>query len=142
MLLVWGVYAGTSPSYHPSSCEVLDMSDNTKKAVLLRVSKTPSFEVVPQHAISLFDKVMSESEADALRLHPNDEWARIAYFKREILRCVAPSLRGMIAGQFHEYVATLRRNDSNDDGFDYVPSYGGEARAQRDAYLACCASLD
>jgi hypothetical protein len=114
------------------------MSDSMKKSILFRVAKTPSFEVVPEHAIALFDKVMSETESEAQRLHPDDEWARIAYFKGEVLKCVAPSLRGIVAVQFHEYVATLRRND---DVVVDIPSYGGEARAQHDAYMACCASL-
>lgn len=116
----------------------------TKQAVLLRVSRRPSFEVVPEHAIALFDKIIEENEGEALAKFGDDQWQRIAYLKDLVLETVLPSLRGMIAGQFHEYIAALLRNESVEVdlyGFDNVPSYGGEARAQRDAYLACTASL-
>jgi hypothetical protein len=113
----------------------------TKKSILFRLNRTPAFEVVPAHAITLFDKVMAETEAEATRLHPKDKWGRIEFWKGEILSRIAPSLRGMVAGQFHEYIAALERNDE-DSGLMPIPSYGGEARAQHDAYMACCASLD
>lgn len=123
------------------------MSDNTKQAIVLRINRTPAFEVVPQHAITLFDRVIEETEAEATRLHPADVWGRVEFWKGEILSRIAAPLRGLVAVQFHEYIAATMRGDGgvepvSDDGFGPVPSYGGEARAQRDAYLACTASLD
>jgi hypothetical protein len=115
------------------------MSD-TKKSILFRVTKAPSFEIVPEHAIALFDKVISETEAEAMRLHPKSYWDRVEFWKREILDAVAAPLRGLVAVQVHEYFAALLRNEEEDLTVD-IPSYGGEARAQHDAYMACCASL-
>jgi hypothetical protein len=97
--------------------------------------------VVPEHAVKLFDKVVEETEAEALRLYPNDLWARIDFWKEAILDKTPPNHRGMIAVQVHEYFAALLRNEDEDLTVD-IPSYGGEARAQHDAYMACCASLD
>ena len=122
--------------------EVCMSIEETKKAVLLRVARIPTFAVVPEHAIKLFDRVIEETEADAYREHPEDRWARVQFWKEEILSRVAPTLRGLVAVQFHEYIAALDRgNDSDPYGFDNVPPYGGEPRAQHDAYMACCASL-
>lgn len=120
--------------------------EDTKKAVQIRVAKRPIFAVVPEHAISLFDRVIEETEAEALRQHPNDVWGRVDFWKGEILKRVALPLRGLVAVQYHEYVAALMRGDEGDGaddpyGFGRRPPYGGEARAQRDAYMACCASL-
>jgi hypothetical protein len=121
------------------------MSDNTKQAIVLRINRTPAFEVVPQHAISLFDRVIEETEVEATRLHPDNVWGRVEFWKGEILSRVAAPLRGLVAVQFHEYIAaTMRGGDGVEvetDDYGPVPSYGGEARAQHDAYMACCASL-
>jgi hypothetical protein len=83
--------------------------------------------------------VIEETETTALAAHPDNVWGRIDYWKAEILNRVAAPLRGMVAVQYHEYVAALLRNE---DAVPVIPAYGGEARAQRDAYLACTASLD
>ena len=117
---------------------------DTKDAILLRVAHRPEFTVVPEHAIKLFDHMIEEHEGEALAKFGDDLWARIAFIKERVLEAVVPRLRGMIAGQFHEYVAALLRNDNvelDPYGFDNVPAYGGEARAQYDAHMACCASL-
>jgi hypothetical protein len=116
----------------------------TKNAILLRVKNTPKFEVVPRHAIALFDRVIEETEVEALAAHPDDVWARVDYWKVEILNRVAAPLRGLVAGQYHEYIAALLRGGDSGvvDDTPPRPSYGGEARAQYDAYMACCASLD
>jgi hypothetical protein len=116
----------------------------TKQAILLRVSRRPSFEIVPAHAIALFDHIIERDESEAVTECGDDSWARIYFFKERVLAATASDLRGQIAGQFHEYIAALMRNDGvevDPYGFDNVPNYGGEARAQRDAYLACTASL-
>lgn len=120
-------------------------ADETKKAVLLRVHRSPSFTVVPEHAIKMFDHVIERDEADAFKAHPDDEWGRIAFWKERILEDTLPRLRGIVSVYYHEYIASLRRGDGGTEvdpyGFDDLPPYGGEARAQRDAYLACTASL-
>lgn len=117
------------------------MSQNdTKDAILLRITRRPNFAVVPEHAIKLFDRIMERDEAEALRAHPNDEWAQIEFWKERILESVASNVRGVIAVYYHEYIAAIKRND-DPYGFNNLPPYGGEARAQRDAYLACTASL-
>lgn len=112
----------------------------TKKSILHRIDARPEFAIVPDHARMLFDRVMAETEMEALANWPKDEqvWDRVQFWKDEILSKVSPALRGLVAVQFHEYVAVTMRNDES----PVVPSYGGEARAQRDAYMACCASLD
>ena len=120
----------------------------TKQSILRRVHKRPEFAIVPEHAIKLFDRVIEQREADGLRLFPKDEWGRIQYWKEEILELTLPKLRGVIAGYFHENVAALMRNDlldvETDDefGFANLPyNPYAENVAQRDAYLACTASL-
>ncbi|NDC55320.1 MAG: hypothetical protein EBZ69_00540 [Alphaproteobacteria bacterium] len=119
--------------------------NETKQAVLLRVNRNPSFTVVPEHAIRMFDHVIEREEADAFKAYPDDQWGRIAFWKARILKDTLPHLRGIISVYYHEYIASLMRGDGDVEvdpyGFDNPPSYGGEARAQRDAYLACTASL-
>lgn len=120
----------------------------TKQAILGRVFKRPEFSVVPEHAIKLFDRVIEQNEAEGLRLFPDDEWERIQYWKEEIMEVTLPKLRGVIAGYYHEYIAALMRNDvlsvTTDDEFGFTGrpyNPHAEAIAQRDAYLACTASL-
>jgi hypothetical protein len=119
----------------------------TKQSILGRVFKRPEFVVVPEHAIKLFDRVIEQREAEALRLFPDNEWERIQYWKEEIMELTLPKLRGVIAGYYHEYIAALMRNDVLEVEAD---PYGfserqyneyAEVVAQRDAYLACTASL-
>jgi hypothetical protein len=118
--------------------------DFTRKSIIGRIQKTPSFAIVPEHAIKLFDRVIEENEVEALRKHPNNEWERIQFWKDCVMDSVLPRLRGLVAVQYHEYIASLMRGGDACvvDDTPPRPSYGGEARAQRDAYLACCASLD
>lgn len=120
----------------------------TKQAILGRVHKRPEFVIVPEHAIKLFDRVIEQRESEALRLFPKDEWRRIQFWKEEIMELTLPRLRGVIAGYYHEYIAALMRNDlldiETDDlyGFNDRPyNPYAELVAQRDAYLACTASL-
>lgn len=121
------------------------MSSETKKAILLRAAKSPSFEVVPEHAIKMFDRVIEQTSAEAITTHPDDKWGQVEFWKEAILDRVLPRLRGIVAVYYHEYIASLMRGDNTVEadpyGFDDVPPYGGEARAQRDAYTACTASL-
>lgn len=120
----------------------------TKHAVLGRVFKRPSFAVVPEHSLKLFDRVIEQRETEALRLFPDNEWERVQYWKEEIMELTLPELRGVIAGYYHEYIAALLRNDvlevETEDpfGFNDRPyNPYAETVAQRDAYLACTASL-
>jgi hypothetical protein len=113
--------------------------EETKQAIKVRIAARPQFAVVPEHAIKLFDKVIEETEVEAFAQHTGF-WARVDFWKNEVLRRVTPSLRGLVAVQFHEYIAALARGD-DPYGFETAPSYGGEARAQHDAYVACTASL-
>lgn len=120
----------------------------TKQAILGRVHKRPEFAIVPEHAIKLFDRVIEQTETEALRLCPDDEWGRIQFWKEEVMEVTLPKLRGVIAVYFHEYIAALMRNDLLDVAVDDEFGFNGrpyneyaEAIAQRDAYLACTASL-
>lgn len=114
--------------------------EETKKAIQVRIAAKPVFAVVPEHAIRLFDRVIEETEVEAFKEHKGF-WARVNFWKNEVLSRVTPALRGIVAVQFHEYIAALSRGDT--PALDpAAPSYGGEARAQHDAYMACCASLD
>lgn len=121
----------------------------TKQAILSRVFRRPEFSVVPEHAIKLFDRVIEQNEAEGLRKFPKDEWGRIQFWKEEIMKVTLPQLRGVIAVYYHEYMAALRRNESlavvpGDDEFGFMSrpyNPHAEAIAQRDAYLACTASL-
>jgi hypothetical protein len=122
-------------------------SAETKKSIVGRAERRPSFAVVPEHAIKLFDRVISETDAEALQKHPNDKWARIQFWKEEILSRVIPSIRGLLTVYYHEYIAALLRNEDPDMGVDAY-GFGGrpynpnaEGVAQRDAYLACTAGL-
>lgn len=123
------------------------MQSATKKAILLRTARKPSFSVVPEHAIKMFDRVIEQTAAEAVATHPDDKWGQIEFWKEAILDRVLPSLRGIISVYYHEYIASLIRGEQaeiEDDhyGFDqreYNPH--AEAIAQRDAYMACTASL-
>lgn len=120
--------------------------EKTKSAILVRARRQPEFEVVPEHALRMFDHVIEQTESEAMTAHPTDEWARIEFWKREILSRVSNRLRGLVAVQYHEYIAALLRgrDDDGDDpygfgGRPYNPN--AEAVAQRDAYLASVATF-
>lgn len=123
------------------------MQSETKKAILLRAAHRPSFAVVPEHAIKMFDRVIEQTSAEAIATHPDDKWGQIEFWKEAILDRVLPRLRGIIAVYYHEYIASLLRGEEaviDDDmyGFEDRPyNPNAEAVAQRDAYLACTASL-
>lgn len=123
------------------------MQSETKKAILLRSARRPSFVVVPEHAIKMFDRVIEQNAAEAVAAHPGDRWGQIEFWKEAILERVLPKLRGIVSVYYHEYIASLLRGDEAEIGDD---PYGFESReynphaeaiAQRDAYMACTASL-
>ena len=118
----------------------------TKTAVQARIAgDTANIEIVPEHAQVLFDRVIGETEAEALRLYPEDIWSRIQFWKEQILASVAPDFRGRIAAMYHEYIArTISADDLDPYGFEEVmrnPNLLAERVAQQHAYDACCASL-
>jgi len=118
----------------------------TKTAVQARIAgDTANIEIVPEHAQVLFDRVIGETEAEALRLYPEDIWSRIQFWKEQILASVAPDFRGRIAAMYHEYIArTISADDLDPYGFEEVmrnPNPLAERVAQQHAYDACCASL-
>lgn len=124
----------------------------TKQAVLGRVRRRPEFELVPEHMVKLFDRVIEQNESEALRrfpdklANPDAVWERIQFWKEEVLDVTLPELRGVIAGWYHEYHAAMRRGDdlelADPYGFTSRPyNPYAEGVAQRDAYLAVTASL-
>lgn len=119
--------------------------ENTKSAIVGRVHRDTGSVPVAEHAIRFFDYVISEVEADALAAHPTDKWARINYWKEEILSRVARNWRGLVAVQFHEYIAALERGaeESTESLMSALRPTNpwAEQIALRDAYLATSASL-
>ena len=118
----------------------------TKTAVLARIAgDTVNVEVVPEHTQVLFDTIIGETEAEALRLYPSDLWERIQFWKEQILEKVASKFRGRISAMYHEYIArTLSADDLDPYGFEEIlrhPNPLAERVAQQHAYDACCASL-
>lgn len=119
----------------------------TRGRIEARIARATASCVVPASAVALIERVMENRAAEAARRFPDSYWERVAVFKAAVLAAVPPGLRGTFADRFDEYVAACRRGedavaDSGDEfGFASRPAYGGEARAQRDAYLACTASL-
>jgi hypothetical protein len=119
----------------------------TKQMVLDRVNRRAAAAVVPERAIKLIDKVMEDHAVEAGRKWPADYWARVEFFKQKVLGEVLPQFRGLMAVAFHEYVACLYRGETaeiefDDEFFDRSYNPYAEQIAQRDAYLACIASLD
>jgi hypothetical protein len=119
--------------------------ENTKSAIVGRIHRDTVSVPVAEHAIKFFDYVISEVEADAMAAHPKDKWARVNYWKKEILSRVADNWRGLVAIQFHEYMAALERGDEETTESllsALRPSNPfAEQIALRDAHLATSASL-
>lgn len=118
----------------------------TKEAVLARIAGTAkNVEIVPEHTQVMFDTIIGETEAEALRLYPEDLWARIQFWKEQVLDATASKFRGRISAMYHEYIArTLAADDLDPYGFEAVlrhPNPLAERIAQQHAYDACCASL-
>lgn len=118
----------------------------TRGRIEARIARATTACVVPVSAIALIERVMENRAAEAAQKFPDSYWERVAFFKAAVLDAVKPQHRGVFADRFHEYVAACRRGedavaDRDEFGFADRPAYGGEARAQRDAYFACTASL-
>lgn len=120
------------------------MQTTTKQMILDRVNRKTAETVVPERAIKFIDKVMEDNAADS----PTDYWERVEFFKEKVLEDTLPQFKGLMAVAFHQYMAALYRDEnpefeSDADEFGSRPyNLYAEAIAQRDAYLACCASLD
>ena len=120
-----------------------------KAAVRARIAdRTVNVEVLPEHAFRMIETVIAANEAEALRLYPGDEedavFSRVNFWKTQLVESVAPQYRGRLAAMYHEYIAATMANEAPEVdlwGFDAVPDYGGESRAQADAYAACTAAL-
>jgi hypothetical protein len=122
-------------------------AEYTRHRIEARVNRTTASCVVPAATVALIERVMEDRAAEAARRFPDSYWERVAFFKAAVMDAVKPQLRGVVADRFHEYVAACRRGDeavadeADEFGFAARHAYGGEARAQRDAYTACTASL-
>jgi len=121
-------------------------AEYTRRKIVARVNRATASCVVPASAIALIERVMEDKAAKAAEKFPDSYWERVAFLKAAVLAAVPPGLRGTFADRFHEYAAACQRGDdaeAGDDEFGFAnrPDYGGEPRAQRDAYFACTASL-
>lgn len=121
-------------------------AEYTRRKVEARIARLTTSCVVPAVAVALIERVMENRAAEAARKFPDSYWERVAFFKAAVLAAVKPQHRGVFADRFHEYVAACRRGEdaapiADEFGFADRPAYGGEPRAQRDAYFACAASL-
>lgn len=107
-------------------------------AAAVRATKISTATIVPEHAIRLFDFVIEKAERHA----PEGETAEERNFRwySAMAECVAENLLPEVEPMFIRYLKVLDRN-ADAELFIETPSYGGEARAQRDAYIACIASL-
>lgn len=117
----------------------------TKKMILDRVNRLTPESVVPERAIRLIEKVMEDNAIEAAK--KKTHWERVEFFKERLMEIVAPQFRGLLAVAYHEYQACLMRGEdatfeSDSDFFDRPYNPYAEGIAQRDAYVACCASLD
>ena len=102
----------------------------------------PSFQIVPNKAVRLFEYVMEQSANDVDKL--DGFWAKTAFVKEQVLEITAKSRRGNMARLYAEYTAAMFRGMMASEGEDTVLKHAdphAEARAQYHAYQACTASL-
>lgn len=95
----------------------------------------------PEHAIKLFDFVIEKAERKA----PEFETPEQRYFRwyEGLCDCVAESLLPEVEPMFIRYIKLLDKNSDPDMGFTpSYESYGGESRAQADAYAASIATFE
>jgi hypothetical protein len=125
----------------------------TWKAIEVRMAHEPVAEVVGEDAIATIEDVVMSTHDAAYDLYPTnsfeDRIQRIQFWKQAVLGAVQDGKAGIFAVYFHEYTAASLRGQAaapgpsgfTDDEPSRVPSYGGERRAQYDAWVACTASL-
>ena len=95
----------------------------------------------PEHAIKLFDFIIEKAERRAPEGYESPEQRYYRWYEG-LCDCVAEVLLPEIEPMFIRYLKVLEKNNDPDLGFETLYDYGGEPRAQRDAYVACIASLD
>jgi hypothetical protein len=112
--------------------------------VIKRLYKAaPSFQIVPNKAIKLFEYVMAQSADDAAKI--DGFWNKAALVRERVLDITANSRRGNMSRLYNEYTAAMFRGMMAADGEDTVLKSAdprAEARAQWHAYQACTASID
>lgn len=125
----------------------------TWKAIEVRMAHEPVTEVVTEEALATIEDVVMSRHDEAYDMFPTnsfeDRIQRIQFWKQAVLGAVQDGKEGIFAVYFHEYVAASLRGQSaapvptvfTDDEPGRIPSYGGERRAQHDAWVACTASL-
>ena len=91
-------------------------AEKTRDIVEARVDGlTPDIQV-RDFEIRNIERVMEDVESEAHRLYSGDSeeayWARIQYYKTELLSRFAASLRPRLSAVFHQYVASCKRGGS------------------------------
>lgn len=91
----------------------MSAATKTREIVEARIlGLTPDIQV-KDFEIRNIETVMEDVEVDALLAHPGDDddarWERVQYYKQELLRRFADSLRPRLAAVFHQYVAACIR---------------------------------
>lgn len=131
----------------------LTEAKKTWRAIEARMAHTPVAEVVGEEALATIESVLMENHDEAYDLYPTnsfeDRICRIQFWKDAVIEASLPAKAGIMAVYYHEYVAASLRGQAaspvptvfTDETESRIPSYGGERRAQHDAYLACTASL-
>lgn len=95
----------------------------------------------PAHAIKLFDFVIEKAERHAPEGYESPEQRYFRWYEG-LCDVVASPLLPEVEPMFIRYLKVLEKNSDPDLGFESLYDYGGEPRAQRDAYIACIASLE
>ena len=129
---------------------LLDMAvvEKTWSAIVARIARRPTFQVVPEEALVTIENVILANEEEAWDRFPDDQKCRVQVYKEALLDAVPAEERGLWAVYFHEYIAsTLRCGDAaiDDDDVVYFRRSSSPAIAQRalsEAYKTCSAGLD
>jgi hypothetical protein len=85
----------------------------TRETIVARIDEiTPDIQV-RDFEIRNIETVMEEVESEAHRLHPGGDddarWARIQFYKDELLARFAASLRPRLSAVYHQYIASTLR---------------------------------
>lgn len=114
------------------------VSDETVAHVKTRVRhhlRQRQKRTVPKASQTLVDRVMAKYE----NAFPDQFWHRVGFWYVKIMERTLPRLRGFAATDFFEIVAAHMRNSDEYTHRDTPDNI--EALAQRDAYVACTASI-
>lgn len=135
-----------------SGASVLDLDPvevaSTWAAIQGRIEKSPTFQVVSEEALATIENVILANHDEAFDRWPKftDEHKkyRVQFWKAALIDAVPAEKAGIFAVYYHEYIASIERSErgsAEDEAAMPLPSYGGHARAARDAWMACTASL-